>query len=117
MAGAWGAHELEKKHERHREKKRFEEEGYEYGGGDHRSGGGGRHHSRDENIVDQIKDKVGGFIDEVSGGGDREKREKRRSRSHVPSSRGARYDEYSDDDGYYEKRVVEKRSKGGRDYY
>ena len=107
MAGAIGAHELEKRHEKHREKKRYEDEGYSYGGGGEIKGERRRRRSSG-GLINEIKDKVGTFLD-PDAGKDKE-REKRRSRSHG-GGRGSRYDDY---DGYEDDRYIRRSGRDDR---
>jgi len=104
VAGAYGAHELERRHEKHREKKRLSD-----GGGRRGNSEDDRHHRRRSSggLLEGLKNKVEGFLDTP----DKDDR-KRRSRSHVGG--GRRDYEYDDGYGYDERR-------GGRsrrdDYY
>ena len=106
LAGAIGAHELERRHEKHQEKRRLERDG-----GGARGDGDKAHRRRRSSggLLDNVKDKVEGFLNP-----DGEK-EKRRSRSSVGggSSGGRRrggYDSYSDS----EEERYERKSGGGR---
>lgn len=67
IAGAVGAHELERGYEKRRERKRAEEEGGGGRGARRRSSGG---------LMGEVKEKVEGFLKVGDEGG------KRRSRSH-----------------------------------
>ena len=112
MAGAIGARELEKRHEKHKEKKRYEDDGYSYGGGEYK--GERRRRRSSGGLVDNIKDKVGEFLDPDSG------KEKRRSRSH--GGRRSKYDDYGDyEEEKYVRRSVRDDRYGGsgrrNDYY
>ena len=107
IAGAIGAHELERRHEKHQAKKRAEDDGY----------GGGRpsHHRRRSSggLLSDVKGKVEGFLNPDGG-------DKRRSRSHVGSSRKSGRD-YSDDESEDDERYERRSTKGGKsrrdDYY
>ncbi|KAL9131584.1 MAG: hypothetical protein Q9175_006732 [Cornicularia normoerica] len=86
IAGAVGAHELERGYEKRREKKRLEDPYAEERPSNHRrrSSGG---------LLGGMKDKVEGLLNPDSG------KDKRRSKSHVSSSRRSRGDdEYSDEE-------------------
>lgn len=116
VAGAYGAHELEKRHERHKEKKRLSG-----GGDDGRSSRGSGHHKRRSSggLLDNVKDKVEGFLSNP----DADVGKKRRSRSHVGTGGGRNsktrdYDSYSDgeDDGY-SRRSSRGGGKSRRDDY
>lgn len=107
IAGAVGAHELERGYEKRREKKRLEDPYADERPSNHRrrSSGG---------LLDGVKEKVEGLLNPDSG------KDKRRSKSHVSSSRRDRgYDDYSDED--YDDRYDKRSSGGGRsrrdDYY
>ena len=110
IAGAIGAHELERRHEKHQEKKRSERDG---GGGSGRGEGERAHRRRRSSggLLDNVKDKVEGFLNPDAGD-----KEKRRSRSSVGGSsgggrrKGGGYDSYSDS----EDERYERRSGGGR---
>lgn len=111
MAGAIGARELEKKHEKHQEKKR---RGDPYG--DRPS-----HHRRRSSggPLGELKDKIGGFLNPD------DKDSKRRSKSHVGSSQRSRgYDDgYDDHDDGYDRRGYRDDRRGNNgvrrrdDYY
>ena len=121
IAGAVGAHELERGYEKRRERKRAEE-GDPYARGD----GGDRQHGRRRRssgggLFDGVREKVEGLLS--PGGDEREKERegKRRARSHVEERRRRRSGEgYSSDEEDYE-RYERRRSGGGRkgrdDYY
>lgn len=103
VAGAYGAHELERRHEKHREKKRLSE-----GGGGARSGDDDRHHRRRSSggLLEGLKMKVEGFLDNPDK--DDRHRHSGRSRSHVGAGRRDReYDDYEDYD--------ERSGRGRRD--
>lgn len=92
MAGAYGAHELEKRHERHQERKRLSGDGER------------RHHQRRRSsggLLDGLKGKVEGFLENPDADTRREREAKRRSRSHAG---GGRRDEYEDYGGFEERR-------------
>lgn len=98
IAGAIGAHELERRHEKHQAKKRLEEDGGRPSHHRRRSSGG---------LLNDVKGKVEGFLNPDGG-------DKRRSRSHVGSSRKSARD-YDDYDSYSDDEKYERRSsKGGR---
>jgi len=112
VVGAYGAHELEKRHEKHQEKKRLSA-----GAGGRRSydndrDGGDRHHHRRRSsggLLDGLKSKVEGFLD---GGGKERDEGPRRSRSSVGGGRRGDYDRDGYDD-YYEKRGGGRRRDDG----
>lgn len=105
IAGAIGAHELERRHEKHQEKKRSERGG----GGD----GDRKHHRRRSSggLLSEVKGKVEGFLNPEGG-----EKEKRRSRSSVGGSSGGGgrrrggYDSFSDSE---EERYVGRSGGGG----
>ncbi|KAK0513616.1 hypothetical protein JMJ35_003980 [Cladonia borealis] len=108
IAGAIGAHELERRHEKHQEKKRLEKDG---GGRGDRGDGDRKHHRRRSSggLLSEVKEKVEGFLNPEG------EKEKRRSRSSVGGSSGGRrrsgYDSYSDSE---EERYVGRSGTGGR---
>lgn len=121
VAGAYGAHELERRVEKHREKKRMEEP-YGERKDREREKGGHRRRRSSGGLVDNIKEKVEGFLNQQQEGGEREReREKRRSRSHAGTGGGRRggrddYDDSSDDERY-ERRSTKGSRRERDDYY
>lgn len=102
IAGAVGAHELEREYEKRREKKRLEEpyRADERPSNHRRRSSGG--------LLGGVKDKVEGLLNPDAG------REKRRSKSQVGSGRRGKGNEgyYSDEE--YDDRYDRRGSGGGR---
>ena len=107
VAGAVGAHELEKRHERKKEQRRLED-AYPHAARD----GDGHHRRRSSgSFVDNIQDKVTKFVNPDKEGG-------KRSKSHVGGSRGYEdYDDYDDDEKYSRRSSRDGGRKKRDDYY
>ena len=85
---------MEQQYEKHEDRKRMEDPFEDEG----RRGGGRGEMKRRKSFVEQAKDKVSGFLDVGDG------KDKRRSHSHVGTSRGARYSDSDSDDSYDDRR-------------
>ena len=106
IAGAIGAHELERRHEKHQQEKKKGS-----GGGGRDRDGERKHHRRRSSggLLSEVKDKVEGFLNPEG------EKEKRRSRSSVGGGGGRRrggYDSFSDSEEEYGGRGGGRRRDG-----
>lgn len=106
IAGAVGAHELERGYEKRREKKNRLEDPYAEG----QRPSNHRRRSSGAGLIGGMKEKVEGLLNPDSAG-----KEKRRSKSHVSSYSERRRGDYSDEE--FEGRYEGRGGRRGRDDY